>query len=92
MPCLRSGSLTLLIYSQCPLQNLRTVRTPAQRDYTRLLNLLDDVASREVTAVLDELQVLTEPHVARTLAAMLPSGGPGLRCAALWHWAHVSAV
>ena len=66
------------------LQNLRTVRTPAQRDYTQLLTLLDEVASREVTTVLDELQVLTEPHVARTLAAMLPSGRPGLRCAALW--------
>ena len=60
------------------------MRTPAQRDYTRLLTLLDEVASREVTAVLDELQVLTEPHVARTLAALLPSGGPGLQSAAVW--------
>lgn len=45
-----------------------------QDEYGRLLQLLDDCASREIDTALEELGELTEPHVARELSRILPKG------------------
>jgi hypothetical protein len=62
----------------------------AESDYARLLTLLDDCAAREIDAALHDMDVLTEPHVARELSRLLPPGARAARasldlCAAVIH-------
>ena len=51
-----------------------SVRAAPGNEYGRLLHVLDDAAAREVDAALESIPALTEPHVARELSRVLPTG------------------
>ena len=42
--------------------------------YSELVRTLDGCAAAEINAALEDLQPLTEPHVARELSKVLPTG------------------
>ena len=59
----------------CAMQaQARGISSASRSGYAQLLASLDRAAGTEIDACLDSMETLTEPHIARELARVLPQG------------------
>ena len=65
---------------------------PRSSGYAQLLARLDEAASHGIDGCLDSMDTLTEPHVARELASVLPKGPPCIRPSQNAHCCPVSVT